>query len=79
MEEKERKLYMKIGDQRLLNIKVILDDNPEPIFEGMVEDAPEEIKQYKYSKIVVGSQMTYYVYSDLNKPKEDEEKETSDD
>ena len=57
---------MSIGSGRLLNIRAILDDNPTPIYEGMVEDAPEEIKDLKYSKVNVASQITYYVYSDVN-------------
>lgn len=62
----KRKVYVSIGSGRLLNIKVILDDNPTPIYEGMVEDAPEEIRNLKYSKVDVASQITYYVYSDVN-------------
>ena len=63
---KKRKVYVSIGSGRLLNIRVVLDDNPTPIYEGMVEDAPEEIKDLKYSKVNVASQITYYVYSDAN-------------
>lgn len=62
----KRKVYVSIGSGRLLNIRVVLDDNPTPIYEGMVEDAPEEIKDLKYSKVNVASQITYYVYSDVN-------------
>lgn len=62
----KRKVYVSIGSGRLLNIRVILDDNSTPIYEGMVEDAPEEIKDLKYSKVNVASQITYYVYSDVN-------------
>lgn len=56
---KKRKVYVSIGSGRLLNIRVVLDDNPTPIYEGMVEDAPEEIKDLKYSKVNVASQITY--------------------
>lgn len=63
---KKRKVYVSIGSGRLLNSRVVLDDNPTPIYEGMVEDAPEEIKDLKYSKVNVASQITYYVYSDVN-------------
>lgn len=63
---KKRKVYVSIGSGRLLNIRVVLDDNPTPIYEGMVEDAPEEIKDLKYSKVNVASKITYYVYSDVN-------------
>lgn len=57
--------YLKIGSARLLNIKVILDDT-NLIYSGMVEDAPEQIKELKYSKVDVGTNMVYYVYSELN-------------
>lgn len=43
MEEVEkRRNYLPIGESRLLNIKVFVDGNL--AYEGMVEDAPEEIK-----------------------------------
>ena len=63
---KKRKVYVSIGSGRLLIIRVVLDDIPTPIYEGRVEDAPEEIKDLKYSKVNVASQITYYVYSDVN-------------
>lgn len=62
MNEK-KKVYFPICSGRLLNIKVILDDNL--IYEGMIEDAPEEVRKLKYSKIESGSKITYYVYSEL--------------
>lgn len=62
----ELKNYGTIGLARLLNIRVILDDN-QIIYEGMVEDAPEQIKQLNYSKIKPDSSViNYYVYSELN-------------
>lgn len=60
----EQKTYMQIGTGRLLDIKVILDG--EEVYSGMVEDAPNEIKQLKYSKVDMTSPITYYVYSELN-------------
>ena len=42
------KVYDNIGSLRLLNIKVIMNDK-DTIYEGMVEDAPEDIKKLKYS------------------------------
>lgn len=39
-------MYVKIGDIKLINIRVIKDGNV--IYEGMVEDAPEEIKALNY-------------------------------
>lgn len=61
--EVERKTYQQIGDGRLLNIIVILDN--EKIYEGMIEDAPEEIKKLRYSKVEMGYPLVYYVYSEL--------------
>ena len=61
----EKRVYARIGDSRLLNIKVILDDE-KIIYEGMVEDAPDEIKQMKYSKIEMGNPIINYVYSEFN-------------
>ena len=56
------KVYDNIGTIRLLNIKVIIDDK-ETIYEGMVEDAPEDVKKLKYSKIEIDSGTTIlYVY-----------------
>ena len=56
------KVYDNIGSIRLLNIKVIIDDK-ETIYEGMVEDAPEDVKKLKYSKIEIDSGTTIlYVY-----------------
>lgn len=55
--------YDNIGSIRLLNIKVIMDDK-DTIYEGMVEDAPEEVKKLKYSKIEIDSGTTFlYVYN----------------
>ena len=57
------KVYDNIGSLRLLSIKVILNDN-NIIYQGMVEDAPEEIKKMKYSKIEIDSGTTFlYVYN----------------
>ena len=39
-------MYVKIGDLRLLNIQVIQNGNI--IYEGMVENAPDEIKEVNY-------------------------------
>lgn len=56
--------YLPIGCGRLLNIKVILD-NTKVLYEGMIEDAPDNIKNLKYSKIDGGNPMIYYVYSEV--------------
>lgn len=60
----EEKVYQRIGASRLLNIAVIYDG--ETIYKGMVEDAPEEIKNLKYSKVEIGNEFKYYVYSKFN-------------
>ena len=41
------KLYDNIGSLRLMNIKVI-KDNKDVIYEGMIEDAPDDIKKLRY-------------------------------
>lgn len=60
----ENKVYLPIGSGRLLDIVVFLDDKE--IYKGRIEDAPEEIKELKYSKVKVGTPMLYYVYSSVN-------------
>ena len=60
------KTYLQISDCRTVNIKVILDDK-EVIFEGMSDDAPDEIKKLKWSKVKGSYPMEFYVYSELNK------------
>ena len=59
-----KKVYQSIGLGRLLDIRVILDN--ELIYEGKVEDAPDNIKSLRYSKVEMGKPLTYYVYSELN-------------
>lgn len=39
-------MYLKIGDLKLLNIKVIKDGNT--LYEGTTENAPDEIKEENY-------------------------------
>ena len=56
------KLYGPIGSGRLLNIKVILDG--QEVYEGQVDDAPEEIRTLKYYQIDMVTPMTYYVRSE---------------
>lgn len=58
------KLYMQIGAGRLLDIRVFLDDIE--VYTGMVEDAPQEIKVLRYSKIIVTDKYEYYTYSKYN-------------
>ena len=49
-------MNMKIGNMRVLNIKVIDENNKDiSYYEGMVEDAPTEIKEKEYKSIKVGN------------------------
>lgn len=61
--DNEKRVYFPIGSARLLDIKVILDDKV--VYNGMVDDAPEDIRKLKYSKISLEEKFTYYVYSEL--------------
>ena len=61
--ENSKKTYMQIGLGRLLDIIVYLDDKL--IYEGMVENAPENVKRLKYSEIEVQGKIIYKVYSNL--------------
>ena len=65
MEQDNMRVYEKIGDARLLNIEIILDDENK-IYSGKIENAPEQIKNLKYSKIEMTIPMKYYVYSKYN-------------
>ena len=62
MEENNKKAYLQIGGIRLYNIVVNYDGNE--IYRGKAEEAPEEIKQLKYSKINIGSDIVCEVYSE---------------
>lgn len=59
------KYYDNIGSLRLLNVRVYLNDN-EVIYEGMIEDALDEIKKYVYSKIMIDDEgiTNLYVYTE---------------
>ena len=61
------KLYDNIGSIRLLNIRVYLDGT-NVIYEGMVEDAPDDVKERRYSKIMIDDDgiTNLYVYSKLD-------------
>lgn len=54
---------MPIGEGRGFEIKVILD-NVE-VYSGSIENAPEGIRNLKYSKVNAGNINTYFVYSEL--------------
>lgn len=59
----DKEVYLPIGVGRMLNIVVFLDE--EKIYDGMIEEAPEQVKNLKYSKMSVGSQFIYYAYSEM--------------
>ena len=60
------KLYDNIGSLRLMNIKVI-KDNKDTLYEGMVENAPDDIKKLRYAKIEIDSGTTIlHVFSQEN-------------
>lgn len=63
-ENNEKKVYQRIGIGRLLDIRVVLDG--ETIYEGMVEDAPENVKNLKYSSVEMGRPITYFAYKECN-------------
>lgn len=62
----DRKIYGPIALARHLDIIVILDEN-EKIYEGNVDDDPEEIRKLKYSKVEMEKPIKYYAYSEFNK------------
>lgn len=62
MEKKERRTYLTIGSIRALDIRVIFEDT-ETLYEGAVENAPEEIKKLRYSKFENSDKMNIYVYN----------------
>lgn len=41
------KTYLPIGSARLLDVRVIMDDRV--IYEGLIDKAPDDIKQYDIS------------------------------
>ena len=59
----QKRVYGQIGLGRLLDISVYLDNKL--VYEGMIEEAPDEIKKLKYSEIEVQGKVIYKVYSDM--------------
>lgn len=59
-----KKAYLQIGAARLINAKVLLDDKE--VYEGAIENAPEEIKSLKYSRINMQNGPTFYAYKEFN-------------
>ena len=64
--------YLQIGSVRLLDIKVVREDKTVPpkengektyvtLYDGMVKDAPKEIKEMSYIKILSGAKTTFEV------------------
>ena len=45
------KEYQTIGSCRLMNVRIIKNENV--VYEGKVEDAPEDIKELKYNEIEI--------------------------
>lgn len=58
-----KRVYGQIGLGRLLDIVVYLDNKL--VYEGMIEDAPDEIKKLKYSEIEVQGKVIYKAYSNM--------------
>ena len=54
-------MYGKIRESRLLDIEVYEGDNL--LYKGKIEDAPEEIRQLKYSKVNISNDIVCEVYS----------------
>jgi len=61
----ELRNYGKIGMGRLLDIKVIVEDET-VVYEGKIDNAPQSIKDLNYSKIEGNNPMVYYVYNQFN-------------
>ena len=64
MENQERKAYLTIGSVRALDIRVIFE-NTEILYEGAVEEAPEEIKKLRYSKVENSDIMIKFIYQKM--------------
>lgn len=54
------KTYGAIGNMRLLDIRVMLNDK-DTIYEGMVENAPNEIKEKEYYKLEITDKVNLYI------------------
>ena len=52
--------YRKIAFFRLLDIEIMLD-NKEIIYRGMVDEAPQEIRNLEYFKSEMGNPLRVYV------------------
>lgn len=56
------KLYEPINQMRLLDIRVF--DNDKIVYEGPVENIPEEIGKWRYSKAEKMNPIELYVYDE---------------
>ena len=63
--EEEIKGYLPIGCLRLMDIRVIWDDEFLK-YEGPAEDATADVKKMIYSKMEKKDKMVVYVYSKFN-------------
>ena len=61
--ENNKRTYIEIGSGRLLDITVYLDNNL--VYDGMVENAPDNIKKLKYSEVEIQDKITYRAYSNM--------------
>lgn len=59
----KKRVYGQIGLGRLLDISVYLDN--ELVYDGMVEDAPDNINKLKYSEVEMQGKIIYKAYSDM--------------
>lgn len=53
--------YMQISSLRLLNVIVKRLDNNEILYEGMTENAPDDIKDKSFLKVEGGNPLILYV------------------
>lgn len=54
------KTYLPIGSARLLDVKVIMND--QVVYEGLIDEAPDDIKKLKYYDISFdGNKVEYKV------------------
>ncbi len=61
--ENKKRTYVEIGSGRLLDITVYLDNNL--VYDGMVEDAPDNVKKLRYSEVEVQGKIIYRAYSNM--------------
>lgn len=61
--ENKKRTYVEIGSGRLLDITVYLDNNL--VYDGMVEDVPDNVKKLKYSEVEIQGKIIYRAYSNM--------------